>query len=1035
MRIHLTIAGFFLLLCTSLVQAANINFNGATLADCSLNGNEYICAALNGSDNYTIASGYRVTVNSSINLQWAQQFSMSGTATLKAKGDINFNDINAPNLKITGGSINADGGTFSAGSQNGTVIGASIAATAIKLGGTPVKVSGNLVASGDINISTSSTITGEIRGSTVTVASDVTIGSSITATGNLNIGSRTVVSGSVSGATVTANSDAKITGGISSQGAVKLESRVNVTGPITGTVIDANSGVTLTGNITARDTFSLGSASTMKGTITAPVVNIQPSSSRLEGDITASTSLSLGSNTKLKGNIDAGEVTLGATGAYIDGNALVKHIKLNWDTRVINTITCKAYTPADPCSCVTNESGYPAGSVNGPKCGPGVQSGPHHFQITHPAEALSCAPQKVTVMACADASCSTPYTSSAKVTLTPGGTGEVSIGASGTVDSTVSNYAGGVATLSLTSTPSTTGALVCKNSVDGSNTKCQMNFASSGLQVSGLPRYAEEAGVLSISAVQASSSNPQACVPLFANQDKTIKLKCSYANPTSGTLPARLQNKSGAYVALAGNDTSACSAAGVDMALTFDASGVAKPSMLYADAGQVGINATYTSTSGADKGLVMTGSGSVIVVPKSFVMTQLASPQRAGLAVLPVSPATTITVSALNAKGAVTRNFGRESTEQKVILSSTLLAPIDPEKNKANDPTVIGSLNFVNSSGVATAPAMIWPDVGLMQFVASLQSAYLGSTLVTTGTSANVTFIPHHFVTEWVQTGNAPAVLPFVCAAPLSCINNRGVYSRQPFTINVRAKNASDADTSYFDPIYTAIKDQQVLLRGVDAAMGNTSFPPAGSSLTNGEAVPASITGFAVSAFKKGVTTGTIAYSFPTAYSRLQKAVLAPPTDIGLRASYSNAGLTVTSAPADQGKEGQLTVLSGQIDVQQGYGSERLPIRLVAQARYWDGANWRVNLGDNASSFDRSKVVLEKCSTQQICTSVRVYDQLYVFSAGQLAGNGRLTLLAPGVAGNFNVAVDGLPYLPSTAGHVVFGIAKSGPVLYLREMY
>ncbi|KAB8042092.1 DUF6701 domain-containing protein [Janthinobacterium aquaticum] len=1069
MRIHLTIAGFFLLLCTSLVQAANINFNGNDVAGCSRSGNQYTCSSWNTVDLYNISSGNSVTVNSAVSLDYNQSLTMSGSAALNVKG--NFGS-NTPNFKVSGGSIVVDGGTFSIGSQGGMEIVANITASGIKLGGTPVKVTGNLTASGDIDISygssisgnikggsvtlssnttvtgsivsdgtlsinTNSSVSGTLKGGNVTVASDVTIGSSITATGNLNIGSRTVVSGPVSGATVTANSDAKITGGITSQGAVKLESRVNVTGPVTGTVIDANSGVTLTGNVTARDSFSLGSASTMKGTIKAPVVNIQASSSKLEGDITASTSLSLGSDTKLKGNIDAGEVTLGATGAYIDGNALVNHITLNWDTRVINTITCKAFTPADPCSCVSNNSGYPAGSVNGPKCGPGVQSGPHHFQITHPAEALSCAPQKVTVMACADASCSTPYTSSAKVTLTPGGTGEVSIDSSGTVESTVSNYAGGTASLSLTSTPSTTGALVCKNSVNGSNTNCQMNFASSGLTISGDPRYAEESGALNISAVQASSSNPQACVPLFANLEKTIKLKCSYANPSSGTLPARLLNKDNAYVALAGSETSACSAAGVDVMLKFGVTGVASPAMVYADAGQLGITATYTSTTGADKGLVMSGSGNVIVAPKSFVMTQLASPQRAGLAVLPVSPATAITVSALNAKGAVTRNFGRESTEQKVILNGTLLAPIVPN---ANNPTAIGALNFVNNNGVATAPAMIWPDVGQVQFSASLQSAYLGGTLSTTGTSANVLFIPHHFTTAWLDPGTAPAMTPMVCVAPLSCVNNRAVYSRQPFTLSVTAQNAAGATTVNFDSGYTAIKDQQVLLRGVDAATGNTSFPPAtpaGSSLTDGAASPASVSAITVSAFSKGVASRNIAYSFPNAYANQQatQPALAPPTDIALRASYSNAGLVVTSALADQGVEGKLTILTGRILMSHGYGSERLPMRLPVQVQYWDGSTWRTNLGDSISAFSSNQVAFANCTKSLVCSDLVAAVASYRFNAGQLPVAGRLSLQAPNQAGSVDVSVVGLPYLPSTIGRVVFGIAKSGPVLYLREVY
>lgn len=1073
MRIHLTIAGFFLLLCTSLVQAANINFNGNDVAGCSRSGNQYTCSSWNTVDLYNISSGNSVTVNSAVSLDYNQSLTMSGSAALNVKG--NFGS-NTPNFKVSGGSIVVDGGTFSIGSQGGMEIVANITASGIKLGGTPVKVTGNLTASGDIDISYGSSISGNIKGGSVTLSSNTTVTGSIASDGTLSINTNSSVSGTLKGSNVTVASDVTIGSSITATGNLNIGSRTVVSGPVSGATVTANSGVTLTGSVTARDSFTLGSASNMKGDIIAPVVQIKAESTQLEGNITASTSVDVGTRSKIKGNVisptvnlradgvlvtgdvkadktlliesgnaikgnvDAGLVTLNNSDAYITGNALVSHITLGYHGRVQDTITCKAYTPSDPCSCVTDNSKYPPNDAYYRKCGSGVQPGPHHFQITHPAEALSCAPQKVTVMACADASCSTPYTSSAKVTLTPGGTGEVSIDSSGTVESTVSNYAGGTASLSLTSTPSTTGALVCKNSVNGSNTNCQMNFASSGLTISGDPRYAEESGALNISAVQASSSNPQACVPLFANLEKTIKLKCSYANPSSGTLPARLLNKDNAYVALAGSETSACSAAGVDVMLKFGVTGVASPAMVYADAGQLGITATYTSTTGADKGLVMSGSGNVIVAPKSFVMTQLASPQRAGLAVLPVSPATAITVSALNAKGAVTRNFGRESTEQKVILSSTLLAPIDTNNQNANKTTVIGSLNFVNSSGVATAPAMIWQDVGLMQFVASLQSAYLGSTLATTGTSANVTFIPHHFVTEWVQTGNAPAVLPFVCAAPLSCINNRGVYSRQPFTINVRAKNAGDADTSYFDPIYTAIKDQQVLLRGVDAATGNTSFPPAtpaGSSLTDGAASPASVSAITVSAFSKGVASRNIAYSFANAYANQQatQPALAPPTDIALRASYSNAGLVVTSTLADQGVEGKLTILTGRILMSHGYGSERLPMRLPVQVQYWDGSTWRTNLGDSISAFSSNQVAFANCTKSLVCSGLVAAGSNYRVSAGQLPVAGRLSLQAPNQAGSVDVSVIGLPYLPSTIGRLVFGIAKSGPVLYLREVY
>jgi len=57
--------------------------------------------------------------------------------------------------------------------------------------------------------------------------------------------------------------------------------------------------------------------------------------------------------------------------------------------------------------------------------------------------------------------------------------------------------------------------------------------------------------------------------------------------------------------------------------------------------------------------------------------------------------------------------------------------------------------------------------------------------------------------------------------------------------------------------------------------------------------------------------------------------------------------------------------------------------------------------------------------------------------ARRVAQANRLTLLAPGTgkAGRVDVSVGNHPYLGSTVGVVVFGILRSGPVIYLREMY
>ena len=964
-------------------------------------------------DEIVIDSGYRVTVNSPVTITFNQGLTMRGTATLTAKGDINVSDNPPSKLKVSGGTIIANGGTFIAGGQNGQNIVANIIASSIKLGGSPISVAGNLNATGAVTISASSTVTGAIQGGSVSI-----------------------------------EADAKVTNGISSTGPVNLASRVNVTGAITGTTIVTASAVVINGSVTASTSLLIESASKVTGNLIAPSIQLKSTDLIVTGDVKASQTLVIENKATVKGDVEGGNVTLGNSDATITGNALVDHITLGYHGRVQQTITCKAYTPSNPCSCVTNNSGWPYTDPMGPKCGPGTQAGPHHFQITHPPSALSCAPAPVTVTACADAACSTVYTGAAQVTLTPGGaTAQINATqpATGTATSSVAQTTpASNVPLGLSSTPATTGALVCKSSVDGSVTNCQMAFVSSALQVSGVPRYAEAEGPIAISALQASASNPRACVPLFANQNKTLQLRCTYANPGTGTLPARIQNKDGSYIPLAANTGSACSAAGAAVQLAFDANGLASPNMLYADAGALGLTATYASTSGSDSGLTMTGSGNVIVGPKSFLFSAIATPQRAGLAALPVAPATRISVSAVNAAGAVTANFGRETTAQTVLLGNTFVAPTF---SGAANPAVAGSLAFNNGNGVGTASSLSWAEAGTIRFTATM-ATYLGAAPpavngiippFTTGASNSVQFIPHHFVTE------VPGSEPMPCKAPLSCAAGSFIYAQQPFKLRVTAQNAANGTTSNFDGRDTALT-AQVALRAYDAATGLTAFPPAapsGSRLSDGAAAQTTVTGIAPASFTAGVASSQIAYRFPGAYAVPAGTVaLAPPTDVLLRATTTYAGGTVvTSAPSDAGTEAKLTVLTGRIMVPNSYGSERLPIRLPVQVQYWNGS-WLGNVSDSVTQFGSAGVTLANCSKgltsgAGACNGlVKVQNGTYTVTGGVLPSpNGQLPLLAPGVAGSVDVSVSGLPYLPSTVGRAVFGVFKSGPVIYLRELY
>ncbi|MCM2565490.1 DUF6701 domain-containing protein [Janthinobacterium kumbetense] len=1057
MRLLHIFAALTLLLGSTLAHAATLNFNGGAVSGCTLpaSSTQYTCASLimGSTDNVVIASGYGVTVNSDVSIDYNQGLSMSGTAALTANKNIDISNVNPPNLKITGGSLTAKGGNFKVGSQGGTVLVADISAASVSLGGTPVKVTGNITATGNIDISSGSTLNGAISGGSISGNSKVTITGSVKASGNVSIGSSSTITGPVNGSSITTSSSVSITGDVTAVNSFSLGSGSNLNGTTKAPVVSieaANSQVQ--GDITASTSLTVGSGSQVKGNLTSPTIDLKASGLLVTGDVKASSSLSIASGNGVKGNVEGGNVTLDSSNAYITGNALVDHITLGWQGRVQQTITCKAYTPSNPCSCVTNNSGWAFNEPMGPKCGPGTPSGLHHFQIEHPLTALTCQVPTVTVTACADASCSAVYKGSPSVTVSPGGV-STQIDASGVnANVTVRQTTVGIATLSLVSTPATTGALVCKSG--GNTSNCQISFLSSGFQVSGVPRYAEDVAVLEISALQTSSGNRDVCVPMFASQTKQLNLTCGYSNPDKGTLPARIfDSVQNSYVALAGSDQSSCAVASTKVNVTFGADGVARPNMLYADAGALLLTAAYNPKSGSDNGLDMSGSGTVIVAPAKFLFTKLAPIQRAGLAAAPLTSGTTIMLSAVNAAGAVTKNFGNESgvAVQKVVLGNILLAPVyeNPDVNTPANPTVGGDLDFLKKGGIITAPPLVWPEVGQINFTAALQNGYLGSSLTSPGTSDPVLFYPHHFVTELVVKqvdlpGGAKTEFPFPCSAPLVCAGNRAVYSRQPFDLTIRAQTAAGNETKNFDARNADINKTQVPLVPYDAATGNNKYPPtapSGSTLTDGATVPAAVTGVPVTSFTNGVATRAIAYSFPAAYAvPKQPTALASPTGLLLRATYAYpAAGNVSSAPAD-GKEAQLTVFTGRLMVPHDYGSERYPVRLAVQAQYWDGKTWVTSLLDSISAFGSAQVVFANCKKTLVCKDFAFPANTvitYTFDKGILPPNRRLIVAAPGAGktGSVDVSVPGIAYLPSTVGTVVFGVFKSGPVIYLREMY
>ncbi|WP_052808030.1 LamG domain-containing protein [Methyloterricola oryzae] len=533
----------------------------------------------------------------------------------------------------------------------------------------------------------------------------------------------------------------------------------------------------------------------------------------------------------------------------------------------------------------------------------------YYLQIQHGSGAgLTCTPSTLTVKSCSDAACATAYTAGVTGTLSATGTPTVNwvSGNSFTIPASSSSTtldvqvttAGSVVFGVASATPTSAGA-----SCNFGSPPCTFTAADAGFLFDVPDHRSEAAQTVNISAVKKSDGS-LACTPAFASVSKSVTFICAYQNPATGSLPVRV---GGSALNASNNVASACDGSGHAVSLSFNASGVASTTVQYADAGALTLSASYASASGSSAGLSMTGSDSFVAAPSSFSFS--------GTTAGPIIAGKTFstTVTALNASGNATPNFGRESSPEAVTLSASRYRPTG---SGAVDGAFSGSLGSF-SSGSASASNLTWSEVGTIDLTASLSDGnYLGSGLNVTGSTSGGAvgrFRPDHFVTT-VTPG---------CGS--------FTYSAQPMTVIVRAYNGA------VSPVLTQNYD----------GTADTS-PNYAKDLTlsavGGSGGSLSPTAFAATVFDSGsATLTTPTYTFAS-------AAIAPAT-VHVRATDSDG--VSSSGFAEGGSEFR----SGRLWLGNGYGSELLDLSLPAQVQYYADATtgWAANSADHCTVLAASQ--------------------------------------------------------------------------------
>lgn len=599
-------------------------------------------------------------------------------------------------------------------------------------------------------------------------------------------------------------------------------------------------------------------------------------------------------------------------------------------------------------------------------------TGPHHLEVTtSAASTVTCLPTTFTIKACANAACSSVYTGgvSGALSISAGGatvvypSGSSFSIASGASQTTVTAQvttvpAGGNVTVGLSGlsrTPSGSPTVYCgMGTAATSGGTCNYGITSSALLFSSIANHvAESVQSATLTAVRASD-NSAVCTPAFANVTKAVTFTCGYSNPTTGTLPVRI---AGTALNASASTAQGCDATGKAINLSFNASGTASFNVQYADVGQVSLTAAYTSSSGSDAGLSMSGSASMKTAPASFVFSNItAAPIRAGSSF-------SATVTATNQSGSPTPNFGQETPTQAPTLS---FAKATPSGSGASSGAFSGSLGTF-SSGAATATNLAWTEVGTGDLQAQL-SNYLSTGLSVSGSTGSAgavgRFIPHHFN---------------VAAMPACGVFS---YSGQPFVTTITAVNADGSTTVNYN--------------------GTATTSPQYANPVSLTAVSGGTATLSPSSMDAALFSAGVASSSSSSLTFASK--LTSPLATLIRATESAGGDGVTS---NGHTEPTLLFRSGRLKVSNVFGSEKAPLSVPVQVQFWSGKAWVLSSDDSCTTSIPAASVVRAAYMDHKGAAVSGWS--VTSSAASISGGyGALQLSAPAptATGSVDLAIN-----------------------------
>ena len=669
-----------------------------------------------------------------------------------------------------------------------------------------------------------------------------------------------------------------------------------------------------------------------------------------------------------------------------------------------------------------------------------TQAGPDHYEITHDGQGLTCAPETVTIKACADSACSSQYLGAVTLFFSPTDTASEWVGG----DTQTVTFAGvpmpfqlyhtspGDVKLGVLSEPA------AQNSAQYFNTSGAtadvINFADTGFLIEVEAGHSCTALSGTIKAVDTDTLTG-ACTAdgSFAGKSKNIGFWFGYADPVTGAMQPQI-----------GTTTLNTTSPGTIFSLLFNSSAEASFALSYNDAGSINVYARYEGSSNGHghaygNSLVMLGSTiePVVFVPHHFEL-QATNPDTvevlnnnsdAGSTIYPAAMPFTLAVQAVCANGDVTPNFK--------ALTALNIESFQPSAGSVGTfaPTQIPEIKYVNGVATLTSQAS-YDEVGWITLKA-LHSNYLSSGLDVSDTTDIGRFVPDHFSVGVLEHG---AFEPF-CNGFSYVGKGFGYQIGIIPELEIIAQNTLDVTTANYRDNFVKLTSPvapQIVITppGSDIAQvgidGGTpllalSWSSATRSLTNNNDGTLNITLGAADVFT---------------YTHEHNALVAPfDTDIQLVVAQikDSDGVTTIDTPAATFTPTSIEQRFGRIRMENCYGSELLPLSMPIYTEYFDGYNFVANSQDSCSMLLFTNFSFTK---DPITNADPVLNQV-VGGVGSLLWNA-----PPYSVGTIDVDLNltSMPWLqfdwdgdgsydndPPTA-RATFGIYKgSESIIYLRE--